>query len=45
MSDIQPLKQEARIFPPPPPFVRHASIAWHRRFTQTLNEADAPFYK
>ncbi|WP_194721770.1 acetate--CoA ligase [Noviherbaspirillum malthae] len=74
MSDIQTLKQEARIFPPSPSFVRHASIAgmdaykamcaaaerdyelfwaqlahdniaWHRRFTQTLDESDAPFYK
>ncbi|WP_151636080.1 AMP-binding protein, partial [Noviherbaspirillum aerium] len=74
MSDIQTLKQETRVFTPPPSFTRHASIAgmdaykamcaaaerdyelfwaqlahdniaWHRRFTQTLDESCAPFYK
>jgi acetyl-CoA synthetase len=74
MSDIESMKREARIFPPPPGFIRQANISgmetyhalcaearqdyagfwsklarenldWHKPFTKTLNEAEAPFYK
>ena len=74
MADIENLKQEDRVFTPPPEFEKNALVSgmdayqalcdeaardfegfwarharenldWHIPFTQTLNEADAPFYK
>jgi acetyl-CoA synthetase len=74
MSDIESLKQESRVFPPPEQFVKNATISgmdayramcaeaerdyegfwarharenieWHKPFTKTLDESDAPFYK
>jgi acetyl-CoA synthetase len=74
MSEIESLKQETRVFPPPESFVKQATIAgmdayramcaeaerdyegfwaklarenveWHKPFTKTLDESEAPFYK
>ncbi|HYD80399.1 MAG TPA: acetate--CoA ligase [Paucimonas sp.] len=74
MSEIESLKQETRVFPPPASFVEKATISgmeayralcaeaerdyegfwarlarehveWHKPFTKTLNESEAPFYK
>ncbi len=74
MSDIESLKQETRIFPPPVEFAKNANLSgmdayramcedaerdyegfwanlarenlsWHKPFTKTLDESQAPFYK